>query len=53
MKIGDHVTINSYHSTFHKKSGVITEIVENSYLKYTVKFENTVLKLCLELSSKI
>lgn len=40
MKIGDNVTINSYHSTFHNMSGVVVEVVEDSVLKYTVKFDD-------------
>ena len=38
--IGDKVTINAKYSTFNRMTGVITEIVEDSHLKYTVKFDD-------------
>lgn len=40
MNIGTHVTINNPASGFNNKSGVITEIVEDSHLAYTVKFDD-------------
>lgn len=40
MKIGDRVTINSKYSVFDRMQGVITEIVEDDLLKYTVQFED-------------
>lgn len=39
MKINDHVTINSKHSTFDKMTGIITDIVEGTPLPFTVKFD--------------
>lgn len=38
--IGDNVTINAKYSTYDRMVGVITEIVEDSHLKYTVLFED-------------
>jgi len=38
--IGDKVTINAKYSTFDRMTGVITEIVEDSHLKYTVQLED-------------
>lgn len=38
--IGDSVTINAKYSTYDRMVGVITEIVEDSHLKYTVQFED-------------
>lgn len=38
--IGTRVTINNPASDFNKKTGAITEIVEDSFLAYTVTFDN-------------
>lgn len=38
--LGDTVTINAKYSTLDRTQGVITEIVEDSHLKYTVQFED-------------
>lgn len=38
--LGDTVTIHAKYSTYDRMVGVITEIVEDSHLKYTVKFED-------------
>lgn len=38
--IGDKVTINAKYSTFDRMAGIITEIVGDSHLKYTVQFED-------------
>lgn len=40
MKIGDHVTINAKYSTYDRMIGVITEIVENTALPFTVQLDN-------------
>ena len=38
--IGDSVTINAKYSTYDRMVGVITEIVENTPLPFTVKLDN-------------
>ena len=36
--LGSTVTIDAKYSTYDRMVGVITEIAEDSHLKYTVKF---------------
>lgn len=38
--LGDTVTIHVQYSTYDRMVGVITEIVKDSRLKYTVQFED-------------
>lgn len=40
MKVGDQVTVVAKYSTYDRMVGVITEIVENTPLPFTVKLDN-------------